>query len=328
MKTPRRGMVLGKFMPPHLGHVYLCEFAAQWVDELYIVVGTLAAEPISGKLRYDWMRELFPNAIVLHLQDENPQAPEEHPEFWTIWKQSLERILPHPIDLVFASESYGAPLAEILGAAWIPVDLARGAVPISGTAIRSMPLQYWKYLPRSVRPYFMKKVCVVGPESTGKSTLVKLLAEKYHTVFVPEYARGYLEALQRDPTQDEMLTIARGQHASEAALARNAERLLFCDTDALTTCLWSQWLFGACEQALWQEAAKGSYELSLLLDVDVPWVGDSVRYFPEKRQQCWQECLDLQRAHHRRIVLISGSWEERMEKACAAVDTLLAESGG
>ena len=79
-------MVLGKFLPPHLGHVYLIEFAREYVDDLSVVVGTLRAEPIPGELRFLWMRELFPDVRVVHLTDENPQHPEEHPEFWRIWQ--------------------------------------------------------------------------------------------------------------------------------------------------------------------------------------------------------------------------------------------------
>ena len=129
-----RGMVLGKFLPPHAGHLHLLDFAQRMADELCVVVGTLAAEPISGALRHAWIRELAPAAQVLHLTDENPQHPAEDPDFWGIWRRSLERILPAPVDLVFASEAYGETLAEVLGARFIPVDLERTALPISGTA--------------------------------------------------------------------------------------------------------------------------------------------------------------------------------------------------
>ena len=79
------GMVLGKFMPPHRGHIYLCEFARSWSDTLTIVVGSLPDEPIAGALRFEWMRELFPSCRVVHLTDSNPQYPHDHPDFWAIW---------------------------------------------------------------------------------------------------------------------------------------------------------------------------------------------------------------------------------------------------
>ena len=115
MATRTTGMVLGKFLPPHLGHVYLVEFAQRFVDELTVVVGTLQREPIPGERRFQWMRELFPTANVVHLTDENPQDPSEHPDFWNIWRSSLLRVLPQAPDFVFASDDYGWKLAEVLG---------------------------------------------------------------------------------------------------------------------------------------------------------------------------------------------------------------------
>ena len=135
-----RGLVLGKFLPPHAGHQYLIEFARAWADEVTVVVGTLKRESIPGELRFRWMRELFPSVEVIHLTDENPQDPSEHPDFWAIWKASLLRVLRHPPDVVFASEPYGAPLAKVLGARFVPVDLGREAVHVSGTQCREQPL--------------------------------------------------------------------------------------------------------------------------------------------------------------------------------------------
>src|SRR6476620_7186966 len=97
------GMLLGKFMPPHLGHVYLGEFAARSVDQLTIVVCSLASEPIPGELRFAWMRELFPFSNVVHLTDDLPQTPEEHPDLWPLWRAALRRVLPDRRDCVFAS---------------------------------------------------------------------------------------------------------------------------------------------------------------------------------------------------------------------------------
>lgn len=108
------GMVLGKFMPPHAGHVYLCEFARRWVDELTIVVGSTAAEPIPGAQRVAWMRELFPFDRVVHLANENPQRPWEHPDFWDIWKASLQGVLATRPDFVFGAEPYNADFAQVL----------------------------------------------------------------------------------------------------------------------------------------------------------------------------------------------------------------------
>ena len=170
------GLILGKFLPPHAGHVYLVEFARRRCDQLTVVVGSLGREPIPGALRFQWMKELFPTVHVIHLTDENPQTPDEHPDFWAIWKASLERILPHRPQRVFASERYGVPLADLFGATFIPVDPGRLALPTSGTAVRADPWGHWEFLPRTVRPHFLRRISIFGPESTGKSTLAHQLA--------------------------------------------------------------------------------------------------------------------------------------------------------
>ncbi len=145
------GMLLGKFMPPHLGHVYLGEFAGRFVDRLPIVVCSLRREPIPGAPRFRWMQELFPFDNVVHLTDELPQQPDENPNFWDLWRLALPRMLPGRPDYVFESKPYGWRLAKELGAAFVAVDAARSAVPVSGTAIQTDPAAHWEYIPRRGR---------------------------------------------------------------------------------------------------------------------------------------------------------------------------------
>jgi HTH-type transcriptional repressor of NAD biosynthesis genes len=290
---------------------------------LTVVVCSLPTEPIPGEHRFRWMRELFPFDHVVHLTELLPQEPGEHPDFWALWKASLERILPHRPDFVFASEEYGRKLAEVLGGAFVPVDLVRGVLPVSGTAIRNDPMAHWDYLPRCVRPYFVRRVCVFGPESTGKTTLARQLADHFGTVMVPEHARTLLEAQAGQLDASDMPRIARGQIAAEEALARNARRLLICDTDVLTTTIWSETLFGACDEWVRQQAEKRTYDLYLLLDVDVPWVGDTVRYLPEDRRGFFERCRKALETRGRKYVHLRGTWDERFALACKAVEEIL-----
>lgn len=317
------GMLLGKFLPPHLGHVYLGEFAGRFVDRLTIVVCSLRREPIPGELRFRWMRELFPFDNVVHLTDELPQEPAEHPDFWQLWKAALSRVLPGRPDYVFASEPYGWRLAEELGAAFVPVDAARSAVPVSGTAVRTDPVANWDYIPRCVRPYFLKRVCVFGPESTGKTTLARRLAEHFGTAWVPEYARTLLEAKSSEVQDKDMERIARGQAASEDALARNAKRVLIADTDPLATLVWSDVLFGTVPLTVRELAEQRTADLYLLTDADVPWVADPVRYLPEGGRVFFDRCRAELDARGRRHVVIRGDWDERFRIAVAAVEELL-----
>ena len=322
----KRGMLLGKFLPPHAGHLALVDFASGFVGDLTIVVGTLAREPISGTLRHEWMRELAPHARVLHLTDENPQDPSEHPEFWDIWRTSLRRVLPHDVDFVFASEPYGLRLARELSATFVPFDLDRTLVRISGTAVRSDPFAAWEHLPPCVRAHYCKRVCIFGPESTGKSTLTRMLAERFRTVRAPEYARTWLEAKGGDVQPSDMPIIARGQLALEDAMARQSRHLLFCDTDALATTIWSDVLFGSVDPEVRALAASRRYDLTLLCDVDVPWVPDAVRYLPTERASFFERCAQALAQEGRRTLVLSGDWETRFAKAVDAVEEMMSAS--
>lgn len=315
------GLVLGKFLPPHAGHVYLIEVARRLCDDLTVVVGTLAAEPIAGDLRVAWMRTLFSTVRVVHLDDELPQHPDAHPDFWALWKAALDRVLPHPVDLVFTSDPYGEPLAAVLGARWIPIDPERTAVPISGTAIRADPLAHWQHLPPPVRAHLVRRISVFGPESTGKTTLAAELAAHLGTTWVPEYARGYLEATRcTAPTADDLRAISRGQAASEDALAPTAERVLLCDTDPLLTCVWSEALLGDAPAALRADADARRYHLTLLLDVDVPWQADPVRYRPDDRPGFFARCEAALIGAGRRYVTLRGDRAQRLASARAAIE--------
>ncbi|OQA08088.1 MAG: Trifunctional NAD biosynthesis/regulator protein NadR [bacterium ADurb.Bin374] len=325
-RKPARGLIIGKFLPPHLGHQYLVDFARRCVEKLTVLVCTLEREPIPGRKRFEWMREMFPDVEVLHNPDENPQEPHEHPDFWNIWRDSIRRFCPEP-DVLFASEAYGWKLAETLGARFWPVNIARGLVPVSGTKVREDPMAHWEFIPPVVRPWFVRRVCIVGPESAGKSTLGKRLAEHFGTSFVHEYARDLLETKPETCDAGDFEMIAHGQIASEDALARQANRLLVCDTDTLTTVLWAEILLGSCPAWIRKLADTRCHDLYLLLDCDVPWVGDWARYQPvlAERQVFFGRMKSELEARGRRYVIIRGGWEDRFAAAVAAVETMLGE---
>lgn len=331
MAPMKTGLVLGKFMPLHKGHELLLYFAAHFVETLYVVVDNINNAPIPGELRCQWIKQLLPNATVLYLPSPNPQEPSLHKEFWSIWKNSLLKLLPQKPDYVFASEPYGYQLAHVLGATFIPFDMERSLCPVSGTEIRQAPFKYWEYLSVYTKEFYLKRFCIFGPESSGKSTLARQLAAHYQTVFVPEYARLFLEAKNEDGVrevpkevkEDDLWIIANGQLALEKALAPVANKMLFCDTDALTTTFWSQWLYGKCQEPLSALADRCDYALYLVMKPDIEWKQDSVRYFPEQSDAFFAASIELLRKREKKFVVVSGQGEDRLRCAINHIDEFL-----
>jgi HTH-type transcriptional repressor of NAD biosynthesis genes len=320
MKTT--GFILGKFLPPHKGHQYLGDFALNYCDQLTILVCSMDREPIPGPLRFQWMQEMFPRARVMHMHRDIPQYPEEHPDFWNIWRDVVKFYHPEILDYVFASETYGHKLAEVAGAEFVMVDPGRETIPTSGTEVRSNPFKNWWYLARPVRPYFTKKICVFGPESTGKSTLTKNLAKIYNTSYVPEYGRIYTETYGTDVKSADLLRIQHGHIASTSAALREANRILFLDTDPIMTCVWADMLVGHRDGIVERHDVADLY---LLCGVDVPWVDDGTRYFPvdDERRKFYEKCKQELIDRKANFVEINGSWDERLVLATKAVDKLL-----
>lgn len=320
---PDTGLVIGKFLPPHRGHQYLLDFARAYCRRLTVLVCTLQREPFPAELRLAWVRELAPGAAVLHHAEENPSFPHEHPDFWDLWTRSIRRLVPAGPDAVFSSEDYGDELARRLGARHIVVDKARELVPVSGTAIRADPIRHWTYLPDCVRPHFVKRVVLFGPESTGKTTLARRLAEHFGTVWAAEYARGWLDHQRRAPVEADLEPIALGQAASEDALARQADRVLFADTDAAMTAMYADIYFGRVPGWLDRLADSRRANLTLLTDIDVPWVADPQRDMPHRREFLRDRCVAELNRRGRPFVWIRGTWEERFETARRAVAAFL-----
>jgi NadR type nicotinamide-nucleotide adenylyltransferase len=172
----------------------------------------------------------------------------------------------------------------------------------------------------------VKRVLLLGAESTGKTTLARDLAAAYDTVWNPEYGRPYTE-LGRDPeapwTSEEFTHIARLQCWYEDVLAGCARRVLFCDTDAFTTALFHEVYLGAPTSAFDDLVAR-TYDLTLVCGLDVPFAHDGIREFEEEREAMHARYVAHASAAAWPWLLVEGSRAERLAVACAAVDQMLA----
>jgi len=169
----------------------------------------------------------------------------------------------------------------------------------------------------------IKKVAIVGPECTGKSTLAKQLADHYQTVWAQEYARGYLDNLVRPYDQSDLYSIGKGQLRLEKSWLQGANRLLFCDTNLLVIKIWSDFKYGATDEAILDMMDLSSYALHLLTYIDIPWEDDPLREHPDKRNQLYEIYINELRSAHVPFVEIRGSVEERMKLATTEIDNLL-----
>lgn len=313
--------MLGKFMPLHNGHLALINFAAGQCDKLIVLVGVTAGEPIPGPLRYEWVRAALadqPNIEVRYTDDEFPQAAGPSRLVSKAWADYFLATAPE-ITHIFTSELYGDYVAEYMGIAHVCFNEARDIVPISATKIRENPVRYWDYIPAVVRPYLVPKVSLMGPESTGKSTLARQLAEHFNTTYIHEMAR-YMMVNSSECTLELLAEIGEQQALGVQRQARLANRILFCDSDLETTKVYAQYMFGQVPDfpAWVQELHR--YDFYLFPEADVPYVQDGSRLGAHTRPELRDRFLAALQATGIPYVVITGTdWGDRLQQAIAAV---------
>lgn len=318
----RRGVIVGKFYPPHRGHKYLIDTGRSQVDQLTVILCWKPGENPPGWLRAEWLREIHPDVDVIALEDTLPDDDSR------AWADNTIKVLGYVPDVVFTSEDYGYPYAAYMGCEHVQVDKARRVMPVSGTAVRANPLANWDFLEPCVRAFYAKRVCLVGAESTGKTTLAAALAAHYHTNWIAEYGREYSEEKMRgdDPSKwesAEFEKIAREQNRLEDAAARQANRLLVCDTDAFATSIWHRRYLGKRSPAVEALAAPRKYDLYLLTDVSIPFVQDGTRDGELIREWMHRTFSEELEATGRPYRLVTGSPEERLRQSIEFIDPLL-----
>lgn len=172
------------------------------------------------------------------------------------------------------------------------------------------------------------KVVLFGPESTGKTTLSRHLARHYNSVWVPEYARDYLQDKWNNERKTceskDLLPIAKGQMALENALAKKTDSVLICDTDLLETKVYSEAYYsGSCDPILDKYAIENTYNLYFLTYIDTPWEADDLRDKPNERERMFKAFETALKTYNRPYVLLKGSKSERLKTAVEHIDNLL-----
>ncbi len=167
----------------------------------------------------------------------------------------------------------------------------------------------------------LKKIAILGPESTGKSYLVQALAAYYKVTYVPEYAREYIDEIKRPYLESDILKIAKGQLKLEDELAKNAHHYLFCDTELTVIDIWAQEKFGRTHSWIKSQLEDRVYDLYLLCDIDLKWTEDPQRENPNDREYLLNLYRESLGKRNIKYYMISGQGEERINNAIEIIDS-------
>lgn len=315
------GVAVGKFNPPHLGHVHLLDVAAAHTERVYVLLADRPDQSIPAEQRRQWLRDAAPpNVDVLVTTDDLPAANEP-------WARRALEVLPERPSIAFTSEPWGPGWAAAMGIEHVAVDVARCRFPISATQIRADLRHNFRWLVPAARAALARRVVVAGAESTGKTTLARALAQHYRTAWVPEYGREYWEGRRylndQSWTSAEFRHIARTQQANVDAAARNADHgLIVVDTDALVTSVWHRRYVGGDDPEVVRLRRAHPPDLYLVCAPDFPWQQDGTRESADQRVAMYQATLDLVRASGASWAAVAGPHQERMEQAIAHIDNV------
>ena len=316
------GLVFGAFRPFHLGHDALIRFAQSNCDKLYVLLCFSDDDPIPGKNRLNWLLDTYKNDLDIEIRITDiqlPLVPYSSKMVSRVWAQYLKEIFPDVTHL-FSSERYGTFTAEFMGIEHMLFDTDRQTFFVSGTKIRNHPFVYWSYLPDIVKPYFVKRICICGTESTGKSVMTEKLAKRFHTVFVPEWGRTICPTTEE--CTPEMIKKIAEAHAKDINEKINqANKVLFSDTDLNTTKMYSFFLFDKIPTFdKWVEDT-GRFDLHIFMENDAPYIQDGTRLNQKRRDELRDYHYDFLVSQGCNVQIVNGSdWDVRYEKACRIID--------
>lgn len=322
-----KAFVFGKFMPFHKGHEALITFAATHCDELLVIPCVSDREHLAGSLRKAWIEDTFVANkkirvyVLNYSEQELPNTSESSLEVSKLWAEKFKSILPE-VGLLISSEPYGEYVAHFMGIEHLFFDVNRTLVPVSATKIRLNPYENWDYLPDAVKPFYQKKVVILGTESTGKTTLTEYLSKYFGAALVRELGRDLIPNSDNFEPKDLERVAAAHQEETQRAI-KSLNPLIVMDTDIHITQSYAYFKFGAYLNLPdeWYQTQKA--DLYLYLTAETPYIQDGSRLSKNERDKLDQYHLSTLTKFGIVFKTLYGNYNSREEEALRMIRRLL-----
>ncbi len=331
-QTYETGMYGGSFDPLHIGHIYTIIKASSMCKTLYVVISWCKERDSTSKeLRYRWMLNSCKhlNNVIIKLIEDKAKSKEEYNNdyYWEKGAKDIKKMIGKKIDVVFCGSDYrGSNRFESLyGDSSDIIYFERREVPISSTELRDDIYKNWEYISPICKPHYVKKVLVVGGESTGKTTLVENLAIAYNTNFVKEVGRDIcgIAGGEEFIIKEDLIEILLKQKVLEIDLLNHSNKLLFVDTDAITTLFYSKLLLKdkneiqECENLATSISLINNYDLVLFLEPTVEFIQDGTRNeeIKNNRVKYSNQIKKLLKKNNIKFISLKGNYLDRYNES-------------